>query len=92
MQVYTSVTDHSYSTEYPGDRTTYGSIAAAKQWFRDYINDRIYRWNGYPADFPCGGSTEAVMNVYTDQYTDIPVAQFRVGGLRDGEYTVRVSN
>ena len=92
MKVYASIFDHSYSSEYPGDRVEYQSMSAAKSWFSDFINDRIYRWNGYDFDFPCGGSEDAVMDLYGDQHADYPVKRLVVGPKRHGDYTVSEQN
>ena len=88
MKVYTSVQDHSYSSEFPGERTEFPSVKAARAWFSDYINDRIYRWNGYESDFPCGGSEGAVMFVYLSQHSDEWLTHFTVGPKRYGDYTI----
>ena len=91
MRVYTSTFDHSYSSEYPGERTEYRSLADAKRWFKDFLNDRVYRWNGYDTDFPCGASDDglvAVMDVYLDQHSDHAYVRLSRGRKYAGEWSV----
>ncbi|MFI8976874.1 hypothetical protein ACIGO9_28605 [Nocardia asteroides] len=68
----------------PDDWFEFATVTEAKRWFGDYINDRAYQCNGYETDFPCGGSAEAVMDLYRARWDEEPMRRFVALELASG--------